>query len=51
MVLYATIENFGVRQYFSLWRFGGYINMFKKPVGWQKADRKGFAGKTDEVTP
>ncbi|WP_373485000.1 glycosyltransferase [Acetobacterium malicum] len=51
LVFYATIENFGVRQYFSLWRFGGYINMFKKPVGWQKADRKGFAGKADEVTP
>lgn len=51
LIFYATIENFGVRQYFSLWRFGGYINMFRKPVGWQKADRKGFAGTADEVTP
>ena len=51
LVFYAIIENFGVRQYFSLWRFGGYINMFRKPVGWQKADRKGFAGKADEVIP
>ncbi|MEA4807013.1 glycosyltransferase [Acetobacterium wieringae] len=50
LVFYATIENFGVRQYFSLWRFGGYLNMFRKPVGWQKADRKGFASKVDEVT-
>lgn len=49
LVFYAIIENFGVRQYFSLWRFGGYINMFRKPVGWQKADRKGFAGTADEV--
>ncbi len=45
LILYAIIENFGVRQYFSLWRFGGYINMFKKPVGWQKAERKGFEAK------
>lgn len=51
LIFYATIENFGVRQYFSLWRFGGYINMFRKPVGWQKAERKGFAGTADEVTP
>ncbi|WP_303868442.1 glycosyltransferase family 2 protein [Acetobacterium wieringae] len=50
LVFYAVIENFGVRQYFSLWRFGGYLNMFKKPAGWQKADRKGFAAKADEVT-
>lgn len=49
LVFYAVIENFGVRQYFSLWRFGGYLNMFKKPTGWQKADRKGFAAKADEV--
>ncbi|MDO9492967.1 glycosyltransferase family 2 protein [Acetobacterium sp.] len=49
LVFYAIIENFGVRQFFSLWRFGGYINMFRKPVGWQKADRKGFSGKVDEV--
>jgi cellulose synthase/poly-beta-1,6-N-acetylglucosamine synthase-like glycosyltransferase len=49
LVFYAIIENFGVRQYFSLWRFGGYVNMFRKPVGWQKADRKGFSGKADEV--
>jgi len=49
LVFYATIENFGVRQYFSLWRFGGYLNMFRKPLGWQKADRKGFSGKADEV--
>ncbi len=49
LVFYAIIENFGIRQYFSLWRFGGYVNMFRKPVGWQKADRKGFSGKPDEV--
>lgn len=50
LVFYAILENFGVRQFFSLWRFGGYINMFRKPVGWQKADRKGFAGTAEEVT-
>lgn len=45
LVAYAFLENFGIRQYFSLWRFTGYINMFRKPAGWQKAERKGFAGK------
>ncbi len=48
LVLYAVIENFGVRQFFSLWRFGGYLNMFKKPVGWQKAERRGFTQKATE---
>lgn len=51
LVFYATIENFGVRQYFSLWRFGGYINMFRKPAGWQKAERKGFAANPEKVAP
>lgn len=50
LIIYATIENFGVRQYFSLWRFGGYINMFRKPLGWEKTDRKGFAGNAEQVT-
>jgi cellulose synthase/poly-beta-1,6-N-acetylglucosamine synthase-like glycosyltransferase len=43
LILYAIIENFGPRQLFSFWRVGGYLNMLKKPTGWGKAERKGFA--------
>jgi cellulose synthase/poly-beta-1,6-N-acetylglucosamine synthase-like glycosyltransferase len=43
MVLYAIAENFGPRQFFSFWRVGGYFNMLKKPQGWGKLERKGFA--------
>lgn len=50
LIIYAVLENFGVRQYFSLWRFGGYLNMFKKPTGWQKAERKGFTAKQEVTT-
>ena len=46
LVLYAFMENFGVRQLISLWRVTGYINSLKKPKGWGKMERKGFAGKT-----
>jgi hypothetical protein len=28
---------------FSFWRVGGTINMLKKPTGWGKPERKGFA--------
>lgn len=45
LILYAIFENFGIRQYFSFWRFGGYLKMFRKPAGWQKAERKGFTEK------
>lgn len=42
LVLYAIIENFGPRQIFALWRFGGYLKMFTKPQGWGEQTRKGF---------
>ncbi len=45
LVFYAFIENFGVRQLFSLWRVIGYIKMFAKPQGWGTQARKGFAVK------
>lgn len=45
LVFYAFIENFGVRQYFSLWRVIGYFKMFSKPQGWGTQVRKGFANK------
>ena len=43
LVFYAIIENFGFRQLISLWRVVGYINSLKKPKGWGKMVRKGFA--------
>lgn len=53
LILYAVTENFGPRQLFSFWRVGSYLNMLKKPAGWEKAKRKGFdaAGVTPGVTP
>ena len=45
LVHYAVIENFGVRQLFSLWRVIGYLKMFSKSHGWGKQVRKGFAAK------
>ncbi|MDP4160287.1 MAG: glycosyltransferase, partial [Bacillota bacterium] len=46
LVVFAIIENFGPRQLFSAWRVGGYLNMLKKPTGWDKPIRKGFVAKT-----
>lgn len=43
LTFYAFLENFGVRQVISMWRVGGYINSMKKPKGWGKMVRKGFA--------
>lgn len=43
LIFYSVLENFGPRQLFSLWRVGGYLNMLKKPSGWDKAERKGFS--------
>ena len=43
LIFYSVLENFGPRQLFSLWRVGGYLNVLKKPSGWDKAERKGFS--------
>ncbi|MFC1481757.1 HEAT repeat domain-containing protein [Candidatus Neomarinimicrobiota bacterium] len=45
MIFYAIIENFGFRQISSFWRFTGFINSMKRPKGWGKMVRKGFASK------
>ena len=53
LIGYSIIENFGIKQYFSLWRVGGYLNMLKRPKGWEKAERKGFSSakvKDDNAT-
>lgn len=44
LLLCAFFENFGIRQYFSLLRVRGYINVFTSSGGWEKAARKGFSG-------
>ena len=46
LILYAFIENFGIRQYFSILRLGGYINALRNKQGWGKMVRKGFQSKT-----
>ena len=43
LLLWAVLENFGIRQYFSLLRAAGYLRMFKGVTAWEKAERKGFA--------
>ncbi len=43
MLAIAFLENFGPRQVFSLWRVFGYFSAMKKPKGWGKMERKGFA--------
>ena len=43
LILYAIIENFGPRQFFSFWRVSGYLGMLKDTGGWDKPERKGFA--------
>ncbi len=44
LIGWAFLENFGFRQYFSLIRATGYFRIFKGVTGWEKAERKGFAG-------
>lgn len=43
LAFFAVIENFGVRQIFSLWRVIAYLKMFAGPQGWGSQERKGFA--------
>ena len=42
LILYAFLENFGIRQYFSISRLGGYINALRNRQGWGKMVRRGF---------
>lgn len=46
LIFYAFIENFGIRQYFSIMRFRGYVNALRNVQGWGKMVRKGFQVKT-----
>lgn len=38
----AVLENFGLRQYISLWRVGGFFSAMRKNRGWGAQVRKGF---------
>lgn len=42
LLVTALAESFGPREFFSLWRVLGFFNAMKRPVGWGKAERKGF---------
>ncbi len=46
LILYAFCENFGIRQFFSVQRLGGYINALRNKQGWGRMVRKGFQSKT-----
>jgi cellulose synthase/poly-beta-1,6-N-acetylglucosamine synthase-like glycosyltransferase len=48
LLLWAVLENFGIRQYFSMIRAVGYFRIFKGVTGWEKAERKGFTGNADK---
>jgi membrane-associated protease RseP (regulator of RpoE activity) len=42
LIGYAILENFGPRQFLSVWRFTAFLSMFSRSRGWQKGERKGF---------
>ena len=49
LLLCAFFENFGMRQYFSLLRVRGYINVFTSSGRWEKAERKGFDRSGEQI--
>jgi cellulose synthase/poly-beta-1,6-N-acetylglucosamine synthase-like glycosyltransferase len=42
LLLMAVMENFGIRQFISLWRVSGYFSAMRKSRGWGLQVRKGF---------
>jgi len=46
-IFYSIIENFGIRQTISIWRFGATLRLLWKQDGWGKIKRKGF--ETSEI--
>ena len=42
LIFYAVIENFGIRNFFSISRLGGYINALRNKQGWGTMIRRGF---------
>ena len=47
MLLYALLENFGVRQMISLWRVSGFFSALRQTTEWGDMERKGFRPTTD----
>ncbi len=43
LILYAIAENFGVRQFFSLWRTTGFFSSLRSTQAWGSMPRKGFS--------
>jgi cellulose synthase/poly-beta-1,6-N-acetylglucosamine synthase-like glycosyltransferase len=42
LIFYAFLENFGIRQFLSVSRLGGYINALRNKQGWGRMVRRGF---------
>ncbi len=42
LILFAFLENFGIRQFFSVSRLGGYISILRNRHGWGSMVHKGF---------
>lgn len=42
LLVMAVVENFGIRQYISLWRVSGFFSAMRKNRGWGAQVRKGF---------
>ena len=47
MLLYALLENFGVRQMISLWRISGFFSALRQTTEWGDMERKGFRPTAD----
>ena len=47
MLIYAFLENFGVRQMIGFWRIIGFFSALRQTVEWGDMERKGFKPKVD----
>jgi cellulose synthase/poly-beta-1,6-N-acetylglucosamine synthase-like glycosyltransferase len=47
MLVYAFLENFGVRQMIGFWRVTGFFSSLRQTVDWGNMERKGFRPKVD----
>ncbi len=47
ILLYAVLENFGVRQIISFWRVTGYFSALRRASSWGKMTRQGFQKKME----
>jgi len=49
MLLYAFLENFGLRQMISLWRITGFFSALRQTTEWGDMERKGFRPTADRA--